>query len=374
MQRRTRIPRRATPAVGWLLAAIGLAAGAPAGASVHGTLANFDVVNDSGHDAWGFEIEIEDDRYDRPGMITSVFGLDRVFGWISPDPGAVVRFGKPTVEYLPGFGARITYGGKVGGVATPSAPFSTTGESCWPGANANWKATSCDHFGVSTYGSPLRTNYSWLLDDGAGGITKLPAKVPAPIIQIQPPVPNQPPPPPRMILPAPDPVPGAGPEDNAYWVNVIKTELKDNVDLNDLLAGNHPGARPEIAALEEETEFEWQPLQLGMVDEVSKVIDAPSPSVVYKFQFFTYQGRYDDDGFVDPIRNQFPQIDANGTAFVMIGGQRHDLVFVGQQIAGFNAAEVAAVPEPASAVLMLGGLAGLAGFVRRRRAPAGAAA
>ena len=50
--------------------------------------------------------------------------------------------------------------------------------------------------------------------------------------------------------------------------------------LNDLLGGNHPGARPEIAGLDGETEIEWQPLQLGMVDEVTKSLDSPKPSVV----------------------------------------------------------------------------------------------
>ena len=33
-------------------------------ASVFGSLANFDVVNDTGKEAWGFEIEIEDSSFD----------------------------------------------------------------------------------------------------------------------------------------------------------------------------------------------------------------------------------------------------------------------------------------------------------------------
>ena len=131
------------------LAALLFTAG-PAGASTFGSLANFDVVNDTGKPAWGFEIEIEDAAYDHPGSISSVFGYDRVFGFISPDPGAVVRFGRPEIIYTPNVGARILYGGKIGGVATPSAPFVTNGESCWPGANKKWTAASCDHFGVST--------------------------------------------------------------------------------------------------------------------------------------------------------------------------------------------------------------------------------
>ena len=135
------------------------------------------------------------------------------------------------------------------------------------------------------------------------------------------------------------------------------------------------GAISFLMALDQETEIEWQPLQIGMVDEVSKSVDSPKPSVVYKFQFFSYLGRYDDDGYVDPIsgnkpgqpEDQRPFVDAAGVAYVTIDGTRHDLDFIGQQIAGFNAVEVAAVPEPAEWLLMSIGLGGIAARVRRRR-------
>ncbi len=368
------------PGLAGTAAAVLLVVVLPASASTFGSLANFDVVNDTGHNAYGFEIEIEDLRYDHAGTISSVFGLDRVFSFISPDPGAVVRFGKPTVEYVSGFGARITYGGSLGGMATPSAPFVTNGESCWPGANLNWKATSCDHFGVSTYGSPAKTTYSWLIDAGAGALSRQVVGVPAVNIAYTPPVANQPPPPPPVIqLQAQDLGRGADAvaqnKNNAFWVKIIKTELDQNVDLNDLLGGQHPGARPEIAGLDgAEVEVEWQPLQLGMVDEVSKSLDSPKPSVVYKFQFFNYRGGYDDDGFVDPQsgnkpgqpEDQRPSVDAQGIAFVTIDGQRHELNFIGQQIAGFNVNEVAAVPEPQTWALMLAGLVGIGSLARRR--------
>jgi PEP-CTERM motif len=365
-------------AIAAALAALLLPLAAPVAASTFGSLANFDVVNDTGHTAYGFEIEIEDSAYDHAGTISSVFGYDRDFG-LPGGPGAVVRYGKPTIEFITGFGARITYGGFVGPNATPTGPFATNGESCWPGANQNWKSTSCDHFGVSTYNSPAKTTYRWIVDIGGGTLAKQVVGVPAINIVYTPPVANEPPPAPPVIqLQAQDLGRGINVveqnKNNAFWVKIIKTELDDNVDLGDLLGGNHAGARPEIAAMDGETEVEWQPLQLGMVDEVTKSLDSPKPSVVYKFQFFNYIGAYDDDGLVDPQsgkidgeENQMPSLDDNGQAFVTIGGERQYLNFIGQQIAGFNAVEVPAVPEPGTWALMLSGLAAVGALARRRR-------
>ena len=76
--------------LGVAVAALGVAGTAPAG-NIIGPLANFDVVNDTGQPAYGFEIEIEDPSFDHT-KLTSIFGYDRVFSFISPDPGAVVKW------------------------------------------------------------------------------------------------------------------------------------------------------------------------------------------------------------------------------------------------------------------------------------------
>lgn len=88
-------------------------------AAVFGSLGNFDTGNDTGKPAYGFVIDIEDSSFDH-NKVSSGFGYDRVFLFYSPEPGAVVRFGKPTITDVPGYGVRIVYGGALGSVATPA--------------------------------------------------------------------------------------------------------------------------------------------------------------------------------------------------------------------------------------------------------------
>jgi len=348
----------------------------PAHAAVFGSLGNFDTVNDTGMPAYGFEIDIEDASFDHT-KITSVFGYNRVFSFISPDPGAVVRFGKPVITDVPGYGVKIVYGGTLGGSVftpanNPAAPFITSGESCWPGANPGWTSNPCDHFGVSTYGNPASIRYSWLVDDGTGQAAKRPVGIPAvSFVPVGlPPVAGAPPPAVLAVVQAPV-VEQPNPYANAFWVKLTQTTLAENVDLGDLLIGKQPGAHREIAELNNkpESETEWYELQVGRVDELSKELKPNGdPALVIDLKFYKYQGQFDDEGLVDPLTAEKPRVDANGVAYVLLANGRHDLVYVGQQVGGFNANEIAAaIPEPRTWSMFLAGWALLGVAVRSRR-------
>lgn len=328
-----------------------------------GSLANFDAVNDTGKTAHGFVIELEGIT---KSEITDVFGLNRNFG--TPSPGDVERYGLPAVSDLQDgvgnvIGAKVTYLANftngVWSAATASGVFNTPGESCWKFGNVGYPNVPCDHFGVSTLGSPTKTTYSWLVEGAAPGAL-VAANVAIPSVTFTPPPPPAPAQPaaPVVAVIKAQQVDPAVPQNNAYWVKIVQTTLPENVGLNDLMGGHHAFQNDDVAALDDmpETEIEWQVLQPGKVDEVSKSLDLKGdPSVVVRYQFFKYLGNFDDEGLVDPTAEQKP-----------IGNVLNDSVgsYVGEQIAGFNA--VQAVPEPETLALMLAGLASI-GLHRLRR-------
>ena len=346
-----------------LVAASGLICHGAANASVFGSLANFDTVNDTGHTAHGFEIDLE--GLDK-SKITDVFGLNRNFG--TPSPGDVERYGLPKVEDLTDssghvIGSKVLYSATFNGSAwsagTASGAFSTPGESCWKFGNVSYPNVPCDHFGVSTAGSPTNSSYKWLVESATPGVLTA-AGVAIPSVTFTPPPPPLPaqPPAPVVAVIQVQQVDPLVPQNNAYWVKIVQTTLPENVGLNDLLGGHNQFENAKVAALGDkpETEIEWQVLQPGFVNEVSKGIDLKGdPSAVIRYEFFRYKGAFDGEGIVDPTALQTPQ-----------GNVLNDSVgaYVGEQIAGFNA--VQAVPEPETCALMLAGLA-VVGVAARRR-------
>lgn len=346
-------------------------------ASVIGFLGNFDVVNDTGHTAYGFEIELEglhsSDITDTFGGVGRGFPSGRGF-----DPAiSVQRYGAPSVtEYVNGavFGTRVTYYAQYSGsswdygtpdVSTlPSGTFATPGDNCWTGGGLGYgPSTPCDHFGVGTTGNATKTTYSWLTESSPGVLTSANGVVqlPAPVWQVvpQPLVVGQPPAPPivQALIQAPAPLNEAQFGD-AIWVKVFTTELEHPARLEDLIGGN-----PVIE--QAKTEIEWQLLQKDPGDPNSGQLERGygvpvgpnAASIVRRYEFYKFGGTYKAEDheatFADGFGDSNP---GPGDVGTYIGAQNG--------AANFN---LAAVPEPETYAMLLAGLAVMLTRARRVR-------
>ena len=350
-----------------LLAGTMAFAAAPATATaIFGSLGNFDAVNDTGHVAHGFEIELEGLH---ASDVTDTFGgAGRGF------PTSVERYGSPTItEYTNGaaFGVHVTYRSDLTGspsawVGTPTGVYSTPGESCWTGGSGYGPATPCDHFGVGLKANPTKTVYSWLVEATPGSATLINAtsSVLAPTWTVTPQaaVPGNPAPPPVVaaVIRAADPVNTEF--GKAIWVKVFTTEVEQQLALEDLLRGN---AFLEAAA----TEVEWQLLQKDSGNPLSGMLEngdiapvgALAESVIRRYEFYDFTGVYDAEthealfgaGFGDS--NPGP-----GDVGNFIGAQNAALNFAGIPVGGN-------VPEPATWALMMLGFGGIGAATRARR-------
>lgn len=384
--------RKLPSAVGVVIIAPWLLAPLVAHASVFGSLANFDVVNDTGKDAWGFEIEIEDPLFDHTKVV-SIFGKNRSFGSVAGgDPLAVVRFGSVDVIDHAG-GVTIRYGGNLAsGIKTPSGVYVTPGESCWPGANPGWQGNPCDHFGITTVGTPAATKYSWLVESSAGsgvlvnqqtGVPSVSFTPQPPLVQGQPQVVQVQI---RAVAPPLPPVVAEPPEFVAlwgepYWVKMTKTSMKigENIDLADLLRGAN--GNPDF---ETETEIEWSVLQnapanhigdgVNEVKEKNDELGGNDKAIIRRYEFYKYTGLVNEDGSGEVVCNDLCETDPYGLVSGDPNGHFGTIyvgTYVGQQLAGFNAVQaLAPVPEPETYAMMLAGL-GMVFGMRRRRKPRG---
>jgi hypothetical protein len=342
--------------------------------AVIGFLGNFDVINDTGSTAHGFEIELEglhsSDITDTFGGAGRGFPSGRGF-----NPAvAVQRYGAPAItEYVNGafFGTRVTYRGLYNGswdFGTPSGSFVTPGDNCWTGGGVGYSAaTPCDHFGVGTTKSASKTTYSWLIESspgvlsGASGIVNLPA--PAYVVVPAVPGAGQPPAPPvvQAVIQAPEPVqPPEKPEaqwGTAIWVKVFTTELEDAPKLEDLVGGN---ARLKNL----ETETEWQLLQKDPGDPLSGVLESgygvpvgpKAASILRRYEFYKFGGLYDPED-----NHAILEGNDSNPAGLDVG------TYLGAQNGAVNLAAIAAVPEPETYAMMLAGVGLVFGIARRRR-------
>lgn len=319
----------------------------PASASVYGSLANFDVVNDTGETAHGFEIDIEGIT---PSDITSLFG--DASRW----PG-MERYGSPVVSTTP-TGVKIvyeaTYSGGKWSAGTPSGTLPVSpSDSCWTYGAPNYGPNyPCDHFGVSTTVNTPNVSYNWLVETvpGSGILTPIAATVPNPVWTVGVPVvvnniPQAPPV--NVVIVAPQPL---GYEfGEPRWVKVTATGISQDIAVEDLVAEN-----AVIKKAQTQVQMEWQLLQVdsgspgsGQIDLTGVALDPGAAGVVYRFEFYKYTGQR------DPATNE-ALVGPNGDTPGAIGPSPGDLgAFIVAQNAGinFDGKVVAAPPIPIAPTL-----------------------
>lgn len=277
--------------------------------STFGPVENFDVVNDTGRTAHGFEIELHDLRQNE---ITSIFG--DASRWPEME-----RYGVPTVaEYSDPTAIRTqtstrityqaTYSSGTWSAGTPSGTLPVNpNDSCWPYGAPNYGPDyPCDHFGVSTSVPAASVKYAWLLEDspGSASLISQEAGVPAPIWTVtpQPPINNQPQPPKVNVVVA-APAPEAYEFGEPRWVKVSATGTLNDISVEDLMAEN-----AVIQKAETQIQVEWQLLQTdkgnpaaGQIDLTGVALDDGATGVVYRFEFYKYTGALDSNHEAKPI-------------------------------------------------------------------------
>lgn len=315
------------------------------GSVIYGSLSNFDCVNDTNHDAHGFEIELE-------GIDSS--SVYATFG------APYNRYGEPTITTVGTrtfvrWGSSYSNGVWAESTIAGSIPNGTGGHSLYIGSgfspnfvHGSTNNVPGDHFGVALNSTPTNTIYHWLLEDatqaGALVLAGTNVRVPAPVFQPVPGNPEQI----QVVVPAPPPEENQPMFGDAIWVKVFTTVVEgaEPVELEDLLLGN-----PAVPG-ETETEIFWTLLQAGPDGTNTEQIDPVEPvganeSVTRRYEFFEYIGGY------NPEDNEVLH-DSYAPEYV---GD-----FIGTQNV---AANFAPIPEPATAAVFVG-LMGL-GLRRARR-------
>jgi hypothetical protein len=259
-------------------------------ATVFGSLSNFDVVNNTEHEAHGFEIELEglqlndiyssfsSQRYGQAQIIQTATGVR--LHWASAyDPG-LQQFTQTTVPHA------------------PNTPFAGT---CYIWNGAAYATSGCEHFGVSQTKNATKTTYRWLVEDATAPGTLVafdpPVAIAAPTYIIVPPAQAGEAPELAAEIEAPEAPEAPELYGDAQWVKVFKTELQREVTLDELMSDN--AIVPQDAA---HAEVSWEILQADPPSNGRQkrgrsrnqgTISAGTRAIVRRYEIFQYTGAYD---------------------------------------------------------------------------------
>ena len=304
--------------------------------TIYGTLDNFDVINDTGGETHGFEIELE-----------GISASDVAYTFGTPyqrygDPTVVVNASKTGVIIR--YAASYSSGSWSATTPIAVAPFPPTqGHSCWTGGDPNYLSSGCDHFGASLNATPTKTTYRWLVASTTTPGTLTPfgsnVPIPAPVWNVAPPaVPGAQPVAAAVITP-PAPVPPAK-WGEPLWAKVYVSELPIALQADDLdhMVIDDPNFDFVPNEQIEPPEIEWVLLQAGPNGNGEQEfggaaeVGAGNEAVSRRFEYYKYTGQIDLDpdnygeALCDNPKSGDPRCgvpDSNGIAGVgdLIGAQ-----------------------------------------------------
>lgn len=289
-------------------------------ATIYGQLSNFDVINHTGHDGHGFEIELEGLQ---AGDIYYSFSGQRYGGAqvIPTATGVRVRWAS---SYSSGSFVQTTIAYQGGG---------QFGGSCYMGS-PNYDSAGCEHFGVALTTAPTATHYRWLIEDpqSPGQLLAFdpPVAIPAPTYLVTPPAQAGAPPVLEAEIEAPEAAEAPEMYGDAQWVKVFKTELTREVTLDELMSNNP--IVPQDAA---HAEVAWEIVQAEPASNSNgnrgrhrngSTLRFDTRSVVRRYESYTFTGTY------DPITHE--ALCADLVCNVPSDGELGD--FIGAQMAAAN--------------------------------------
>jgi Divergent InlB B-repeat domain len=258
-------------------------------ATVYGQLGNFDVINHTGHDGHGFEIEMEGIQ---TKDISYSFSAQR-YGAATITPtatGVLVRWAS---AYNNGAFTQTTLAHE------PNTPFAG---SCYQWG-ANYNSSACEHFGVSLTAAPTHTTYRWLIEDANNAGTLIgfdpPIAIVTPVYTITPPVRVAEAPVLVAEFEAPEAAESPEVYGDAQWVKVFKTQLKREANLDELVSDN--AVVPQDAA---HVEVQWEIVQTEPVSNSNsngnrqhrnnqETLNFDTRSVLRRYETYSYTGAYD---------------------------------------------------------------------------------
>ena len=344
------------------VAALGaLTIGHTARASIaYGSINNFDVVNDTGTECHGFEIELED---------TVTTDITYTYDWNhynkSKFSSGFTAGGKPAT-FVRWESAKNPDGTWAAFTAIPAGPIAPTDGHQFTDPSVNFGG---EHFGCGYSNNPTAVRYFWLIDNGSGTLVRGPeVQVATPVFNYAPPVAAQPAQVQAVIAPPAPPVPPPREFGDAVWIKEIKTKTHNanKVALRDLISDDPNDAHDKNWRNGEpdEIEVEWRILQIktnaanggprGELAAAPEGLKQGNEVVTRRYEFFKYTGPLDAetneamadavgaDGVhgkgsatyadhFDPASGEFVTVTTNFATIEVVGD------YIGAQMSAFDA-------------------------------------